>query len=51
MITVIETPCFPCQFTVSKDGKTPLSNGDFNLWFKTKEKAQRKADELNKKEN
>lgn len=45
-ITVIKTPCYPCEWTLSKDGRTPLDNGDFHLWFRTREEAEVKAREM-----
>jgi hypothetical protein len=45
---VIETPCYPCSFKV-----TFGQDEGSNLWyhfFRTKEEAQKEADERNRKE-
>lgn len=47
---VIETSCFPKSFTISRDGKTPIDNGDFSLWFSTREEAETKLKKMQEKD-
>lgn len=49
MIIVIKTSCFPKKYTLSRDGKTPIDNGDWSLWFTNRKDAQQKANQMNKK--